>query len=228
MIKYGDFIIMKPYKGFTLAEVLIALFIIGVISAITISSLIQSTQKQEFVSSLQKTYSTLSQVTNQIIAEEGNPNCEIGGWACSDLNVYDMYKKYLINAKECGKEFCMPQNSYKFLDKSTNIGKWNGMSEYSLILNDGVVFGVNSSLGEKNCTQMYYNWRTGSNNVCAVLLVDLNGRRGPNIANRDLFQFVLKEDGLYPAGCDNPSMCDITKTNVSCACKVLSEGAMNY
>ncbi len=41
-------------KGFTLAEVLITLVIIGIIAAITVSSIIVSTQKRETVSKLKK------------------------------------------------------------------------------------------------------------------------------------------------------------------------------
>ena len=32
---------------------------------------------------LKKTYSTLAQVTNRIIADEGKPRGDIGGWACT-------------------------------------------------------------------------------------------------------------------------------------------------
>ena len=57
---------LKAFKGFTLAEVLITLVIVGVIAAMTIPTLMNNTQKQEFVSQLTKTYSTLSQGLNQI------------------------------------------------------------------------------------------------------------------------------------------------------------------
>ena len=42
---------------------------------------------------------------------------------------------------------------------------------------------------------------------------------------------VLKENGLYPRGCDNQSsaVCqNRTKTEYGCACRVISEGAINY
>ena len=53
-------------SAFTLAEVLITLVIIGVIAAITVPTLINKTNKQEYGSKLKKAYSTLSQVTNQM------------------------------------------------------------------------------------------------------------------------------------------------------------------
>ena len=83
----------KKNYGFTLAEILIALIVIGVIAAITVPTLIQNTQKQEYVSALKKAYSTLSQATQQIIAEEGSPKGE-DSWLTNADDLYNMYKKY--------------------------------------------------------------------------------------------------------------------------------------
>ena len=108
-------------KAFTLAEVLITLVIVGVIAALTIPTLINKTQKQEFVSGLKKSYSNLASVTNQIIAEEGLPRADIGGWASSSANIYNLYKKHLSIAKDCGnKSGCIGQLS------SNGSGSTNG------------------------------------------------------------------------------------------------------
>ena len=48
-------------KGFTLAEVLITLTIIGVVAAITIPSLIQNYQYRAWTAQLKKSYATLNQ-----------------------------------------------------------------------------------------------------------------------------------------------------------------------
>jgi len=74
----------------------------------------------------------------------------------------------------------------------------------------------------------------GSTNRCALIWVDLNGAKKPNTIGRDLFFFVIKENGLYPNGCDDDRYCDANSTTgnfgkgYGCACKVLREGAMNY
>ena len=57
-------------NAFTLAEVLITLVIIGVIVSMTIPTLINKTQNQEFVSRLKKTYSTFAQVTGLLLKME--------------------------------------------------------------------------------------------------------------------------------------------------------------
>ena len=51
----------KNKKGFTLAEVLITLGIIGVVAALTIPTLIQNYKKREVETSLEKIYTTVNQ-----------------------------------------------------------------------------------------------------------------------------------------------------------------------
>ena len=49
-------------KGFTLAEVLVTLGIIGVVSAMTVPTLMQNYQKKSYVTQLHKVYNELNQV----------------------------------------------------------------------------------------------------------------------------------------------------------------------
>ena len=55
-------------RAFTLAEVLIALVIIGIIAALTVPTLMHKVEKQGYVSGLKKAYSILNNATNMIIA----------------------------------------------------------------------------------------------------------------------------------------------------------------
>ncbi len=58
-------------KGFTLAEVLITLAIIGVVAALTIPSVIVRTQQQEFKTAAKKAYSVLSQAVQLTEVKDG-------------------------------------------------------------------------------------------------------------------------------------------------------------
>ena len=215
-------------NGFTLAEVLITLVIIGVIAALTVPALIQNTQKQEYVSALKKAYSTLSQVAQIIIAEEGTPKCNDGGWACSNEEVKDMFIKHLNSIKDCGLSTnggCFYKGNYynPLGDKG-----WGGIDGANYTakfrLADGAGVGFDGVY--KDCITPGNNLsNVGSNNVCAILRVDINGDKKPNLYARDYFMFVLKENGVFPAGCDLNN-CPQQANN--CACKVLTEGAMNY
>ena len=58
-------------KGFTLAEVLITLAIIGIVAALTIPSVISNYQQQEFKTGLKKAVSVLNEAIQTNIAQEG-------------------------------------------------------------------------------------------------------------------------------------------------------------
>ena len=213
---------IKGFSGFTLAEVLITLVIVGVIAAMTIPTLINKTNNQEYVSRLKKTYSTLAQATKQIISDEGLPRADMGGWATSHEAIYNMYKKYLSNAKECNVgETCFAPIDYKKYNTNTS-ANWdigNKTNLGRLVLADGTF--VDFQFNSDSCTSK----------TCALLHVDVNGQKGPNMFGKDAFRFYLGEEGLFPSGCDyNKDNC-LTKNNgtgTACTCTVLREGAINY
>ena len=216
----------KRNDGFTLAEVLITLVIIGVIGALTVPALIQNTQKQEYVSALKKAYSTLSQATQQIITEEGSPKCDDGGWACTTEQIFDLYKKYIMNIKDCGTgQGCFSDGDYRDLNGYTFKMTGYGSAYHKMILSDGVSVMLDDNVFT-DCSQNWY----GSENNCVHFFVDINGAKGPNTRGRDLFYFGLTPNGLVPWGCSG-GWCNGEMDNGSghgCACKVLTEGAMNY
>ncbi len=192
--------------------------IIGVIAAITVPSLINKTNNQETVSKLKKAYSVMAQATNQIIAEEGPAT----NWVTTPEFVYELYRKKLLNAKECGTEIgCMTQ-SYKHLHKG-DTPVWHLSDSYRrLVLADGVQIMFDPdiySLCDKSSID--------STNYCARFYIDINGEKKPNIHGRDVFSFVLKKQGLYPRGCEDDNECD-SGYGWECTCRVLREGAINY
>lgn len=114
---------MKKF-GFTLAEVLITLGIIGVVAALTLPALIQKQQKQEASSRLKKFVSTFSQAI--LFAEnEYGPHA---GWEIGEMNNYDSalnfmnkyikpYVKY-IDIEKADMEINMRGAKMRFLDGS--------------------------------------------------------------------------------------------------------------
>lgn len=67
---------MRKFVGFTLAEVLITLGIIGVVAALTLPSVIQKYQKKVTVERLKKSYSTLAQAVQMSVKD----NDEVETW----------------------------------------------------------------------------------------------------------------------------------------------------
>ena len=213
----------RNYDAFTLAEVLITLVIVGVIASMTIPTLMNNTNKQEYASRLKKAYSTLSQATNRIITEQGNPKASIGGWATSHQAVYDMYIKYLSKAKECGvtkNKGCF-SGTYKRMDNT--LANYETANRYAFVLADGTEVLVREE-HSSDCSHI----GSGSMDTCQYLCVDINGAKGPNAIGKDTFMFVLKNNGLFPAGCDYDGDCSLSSYGWGCTCKVIREGAMNY
>ena len=77
-------------RGFTLAEVLITLAIIGVVAAISIPSVISNTQQQEFKTGLRKAVSVLNSAITMNMAIDGESpydNANIFGYLTRHMNV---------------------------------------------------------------------------------------------------------------------------------------------
>ena len=92
---------LESKHAFTLAETLITLVIIGVVAALTIPNLIINHQKEETITKLKKTYSTLAQITHKAIADHG----PILSWDIDNNseNFFNTYMApYLNISKVCG------------------------------------------------------------------------------------------------------------------------------
>ena len=102
--------------GFTLAEVLITLGIIGIIAAMTLPALVNQYQKQVTVSKLKRFYTSVKQVETQVKADFGELNYVTNSfYPNGDLVVIDkFFKPYLKISKVCNND-CI----YSYLDASS-------------------------------------------------------------------------------------------------------------
>ena len=177
---------MKKINGFTMAEVLITLGVIGVAAAVTLPAIIKNYNDRIIVERLRKSYNTLY---NGIRMSEVD-NGYMEDWpASTDMNVYDYYDKYFQPYFK-GITLCKkPANcGYKNLDGS----KWTGRnftivtdkSRLLFKLIDGTVV-----FYPRNSANTYINW----------FYVDVNGPKGPNVYEKDVFMFIRgTEKGIEP------------------------------
>ena len=187
-------------RGFTLSETLITLAIIGVVAAITLSSVINKYQKTYLQKRFAKSYNTLAVATQKAYADMGYmANCgyyhdgpsnfedcaELNDKLASNLNVI----KYCAPGQE-SRECTDHINSMDTVGRFSSFAGLNGGQ-----IHTGRVYFLNDGM-------MYEEWRT-----CPFLLVDTNGKKGPNKWGYDVFVFWIAwqrfrcyEDFIEPGG----------------------------
>lgn len=192
---------MKKY-GFTLAEVLITLGIIGVVAAMTLPTLIQKQQEKIAVNQLKKSYTVFSQAFLRAVAENGPAESwDIGTHDSIDgaQKLYDIFKPHLLKVKDCGLEQgCFYSGTYKALNAPSYAWQPSTHSRYARgILADGTAFLFWSAGSGCNFNASIDG--TGKlSKVCGSIKVDINGTKGPNQAGIDFFNFTITKTGILP------------------------------
>ena len=185
-------------NGFTLAEVLITIGIIGVAASMTLPSLINNSRNKQFEAGLKKNYSVISQAFDMYQAkneERATRQTFVG------KNFKNTIMPYFNVVKDCGSgvfyqnDKCMPKgdNPYKTYDGKGSFGIYaTYFEEGSFILSDGSFVRI-----------FHQNW----GNTNCFIAVDVNGfAKNPNRAGYDLFVFELTNDGkILPVGAPGTS-----------------------
>ncbi|MFH0702762.1 MAG: type II secretion system protein [bacterium] len=207
-------------KGFTLAEVLMTLGLVGVIAVVTMTTVIPTIQdaqnKTEFVS----VYSDLTQVTTKILMDNGGSLKEI----FTSANIFrDKFAQHLNTIKSCdngqneGNCWHNIGSFYWSNGVPYEVGYWGVPS--GIILNNGTLlsFRLNSS----SCSTNTPGWNPLPS-VCGYLITDVNGFKGPNTFGRDIYFIWVQEKGLMPFGANDGFVNRCTSSDGSgCAAKVL-------
>lgn len=184
-------------NGFTLAEVLITLGIIGIVAAMTIPVLMQKTTAAQKVTALKETFSILSQAHTQAVSDNGSPetwDISTLGTDTGALNTLAIYTPYLKLTKDCGLGAgCWAPGTYSL----------DAPGRAKALLNNGVSIGTYSY--GSGCTN---NQGTTSalQNICAIFYIDVNGAKLPNLVGDDVFVFWITKYGIVPRGTVNDTV----------------------
>ncbi|MBS5803111.1 MAG: type II secretion system protein [Brachyspira sp.] len=231
---------MKKYTGFTLAEVLITLGIIGVVSALTIPALIGKYKEKQRVTQVKKVYSVLSQAFNMAKNEYGSPE----NWAISTTVTGE------TDEEDYSKSSTLVRDIFAKYIKNTSNKKHTFRKYVSL---DGRNFSTsgNSSIGGNNSalyladgTMISFGWMTeGCKNEaveCGDIFVFLPEKDAQLGVSE--FNFYISPKGIMPYGHSKhfirsfEKYCDITNKNGiasndqgrSCTAWVLYNENMDY
>lgn len=171
-------------KGFTLAEVLITLGIIGVVAALTMPGLITNYQKKAMAVKLKQTYSLLKNAEQLATIEYGRPQDwdyntvdGTGGLNIPKSDLAGWFEKYYAPYLKLQK---MPK-SYLYT-MSSKIKNIDGAAPYA---------------GFQTSPLPSYQLANGvvltpwANNQYFVFAVDLNGKASPNVIGKDIFDFEV-------------------------------------
>lgn len=221
VMRFRNKIGMTQKFAFTLAEVLITLGIIGVVSAMTLPDLIDDYREKQTVTQLKKVYSQLSQVYMLFMEENGSVFTSNFDAASRD-ELFNMLKKHYNKIIECNSNSrpCYTKDYYKMLlgsDYSYGYGIFAGKAIKSFITADGVTFGIGYD-GAYQLEKIY---------------VDLNGVKGPNRYGYDAFVFIINKNKIVPY--KNAQYCNLTNdknqpvpNGVGCTCWVISHENLDY
>ena len=187
-------------NGFTLAEVLITLGIIGIVAALTLPALIANKQAKELEVSLKKNLSVIQQALIKIALEDGEPVSPLN---LGNRELKPKLMKYMNVLKDCGlgTEFgsCVP-NPTSVQDASSTYKTYNKSRDISTtVLDDGQFILTDGSMIILENNHYLFDGR-----YRIYISVDVNGfQRRPNAWGHDLFTFEINDDGkLVPMGAE--------------------------
>lgn len=217
---------MKKFSGFTLAEVLITLGIIGVVAAMTIPTLITEHQKRTTVTKLQKAISVINQAYRLSFEELGEPA------KAFDLGSEEYFKTYwepyikVMTFSTDYKDFGYNSQAPFISPNGNNMG-WSvalDTARATFYTMDGFLYVI--SVAEGYDTDG--NLKEDKNNI---IIVDINGSTKPNRLGRDVFILsrIQNGKGVQPYSYqgedkDINESCSYSGTGWACAEKIRRSG----
>lgn len=190
--------------AFTLAEVLITLGIIGVVAAMTMPTLMNSTQGAQYKAAYKKALSAISQAVTLNVALDDYNFADLSGTAGTGNGTLETMLKNRMNVvrTETGVfKGSDGTSNYSVSGVAGGVGGSNTTAttttgNTTLFFNDGIMFTFPS--GTKNCTQD----ETLSGTPCYGF-IDVNGVKAPN-------KFVKCDNsGATGANCQSKSPTDV-------------------
>jgi hypothetical protein len=181
-------------KGFSLAEVILTMTVVGCIACLTVPSLIYNVEDKLLRTGWKEAYSVLNQVNAKALSDLGG---DFTGVFSDRSDFKNKMKGYFSYSKECednqsdGK--CWPSPYYKMNGTPVSMN-----NVPALVLSNGMFirFYMDPGGTGTNCQETAY-YTTGE---CGMYEVDVNGFKSPNKFGRDIFFAHVLENRIRPVG----------------------------
>ncbi len=211
-------------RGFTLAEILITLGIVGVVAALTAPALVMSSRNEANAAKLSVTVSNLENAfTSMLVKENVDSLFSTSAWGqvSNRAGFAGNIGQYLHTngfRDSTAKEYYGGEYPHLMNTSGGDLGadEKNVLSNLDVAANNNA--GTNHVIELKNGTTVFIVPNTSQApteatkraiinaggslfNEAADVFIDVNGVNSPNILGRDIFAFYLGDDGiLYPVG----------------------------
>ncbi len=224
---------MKKFKAFTLAEVLVTLGIIGVVSAMTVPTLMQNYQRQSYVTQLHKVYNEFSQAAERYKNDNNYLNLSESRIRGNGDELKNFFNSYFKIVKDCGTRYtpCFA-SEYKSLSGATT-KITNGQCNVVVVLASGAAICADAAAMADVDIEGSEDKVTSSNHVGSggdviALEVDINGTKGPNVYGRDYFSFQIDRNGQvfdkFYAANGNAANFNVTHPDNGLFGKIIADG----
>ena len=174
-------------QGFTLAETLITLGIIGVVATLTLPNLMADYKKKTYIAQLQRSYNMIVSAAEMLMVDQDVDNLE-DTFLSEEGGATRFLKQYFRVTKDCGQASTTnPCNGsgYKRVDGSAVV---NGQ------LAPGHMYCINVNTGATICMNDMDIGTDGYHGSSEITL-DINGKKAPNKNGQDRFYMNLYSDG---------------------------------
>ena len=220
--------------GFTLAEVLITLGIVGVVASMTLPTLNNNVQKRSYEAGAKKAYNTISNAVSMYMADQDTEDLAATPLYNNQDGLRAFVNKYFRVSIDCGNRYyksngasCYAKEFYS-MDRSAKTDAAKGQCMQVVALVDGMSMCFDSGPMDDAAVDEDINGdgkvddkdkvtSSTKENVETPLMVefDTNGPNGPNTSGRDIFQVAVSRNGLVGA---KQATCDVTTEDNRKAC----------
>lgn len=181
-------------KGFTLAEVLITLGIIGVVAALTLPSLIQNYKEKATVTAVKESYSIFAQALKMVTIDNPDLSALTDSSLSAKENSQIMFKeisKHIKKVKSCDVDKKCMGNTYYLNLNNEKVSNWDTYNNLVTgVLANGTSFWILSLPASISGEETY----------AGQIGIDINGNKRPNKFGVDFFWFTFNKNGELFAG----------------------------